>query len=398
MNKSIFYGEYTLFHWIELILQKNIVLPEYQRSFVWDKGQVETFLKKLKKGIFVPPVIIGSLENVNGGNVNMILDGQQRLTSILLGSLGIYPKKDVFQATDDPLYESTILDDDVEEDTVIIEWSFKLLTNDVRNKSIADILANIDRTKYESVSTDASLNDSFLNNTYLGFSYIIPKNASEIDQQRFYSTVFHDINLQGVTLQGQESRRSLYYLNTDLVSYFEPKSIIRILKLTQNGKTCRYDYVRMLAFLTEYKKKGNEKTIAKGCRSQEYFELYYEAYINAVVLDTDSTCFGKFSTMVGMGNISPRIERLKDYIEKLGFNTTFPNIIDADTRLFGLAYEILFENKSLDERRFDDLKQNLEKKVNSFRNNANHKNAPNGLMYLRERLRESINIYSSFVR
>ena len=83
MNKSCFYGEYTLLHWIELILQKNIVLPEYQRSFVWKKEQVETFLKKLKKGIFVPPVIIGSLEYTDS-NENMILDGQRRFLYCLV--------------------------------------------------------------------------------------------------------------------------------------------------------------------------------------------------------------------------------------------------------------------------------------------------------------------------
>ena len=81
MNKKTFYGEYTLLHWIELILTKNIVLPEYQRSFVWKKEQVENFLKKLKNGTFVPPVIIGSLDR-GVHNENIILDGQQRLTSI----------------------------------------------------------------------------------------------------------------------------------------------------------------------------------------------------------------------------------------------------------------------------------------------------------------------------
>ena len=105
MNKKTFYGEYTLLHWIELILTKNIVLPEYQRSFVWKKEQVENFLKKLKNGTFVPPVIIGSLDR-GVHNENIILDGQQRLTSILLGYLGVYPKEDSFRMTDNPLYSS----------------------------------------------------------------------------------------------------------------------------------------------------------------------------------------------------------------------------------------------------------------------------------------------------
>ena len=45
MDKRVYYGEYSLKHWIDLILKENIVLPWYQRSFVWDKGQIENLIK-----------------------------------------------------------------------------------------------------------------------------------------------------------------------------------------------------------------------------------------------------------------------------------------------------------------------------------------------------------------
>lgn len=82
MERKIFYGEYTLRHWLDLMLKRNIVLPEYQRHFVWSKESVERFLIQLKEGLFVPPVIIGSFKK-NASNDNIILDGQQRLTSIM---------------------------------------------------------------------------------------------------------------------------------------------------------------------------------------------------------------------------------------------------------------------------------------------------------------------------
>lgn len=399
MDKRNFYGEYTLLHWIELILQKNILLPDYQRNFVWSKEQVENFLKKLKEGVFVPPVIIGSLEHPDGNNENIILDGQQRLSSILLGYLGIFPKKEAFRATDDPLYVADVIQDDEvdEDDEVVIEWSFKLITNDARNKNKAEILGNIDRNKYETLSADSMLDDVFLNNNYLGFSYVVPMNATETDQQMFYSTVFHDINQQGVALLSQESRRSLYYLNKDLVPYFEPQQIVQLLKLTQNGKTRRYDYVRLLAFLTEYKHTHSEVSIAKNCRSQETFELYYEAYINAVITDTDSPQFGKFSAMIGINNVAFRCLKIKSYIDQLGFNVTFPTIIDADTYLFGLVYQVMFEDKALDEHRLNELKSELNRKIETYKSNENHKNSPNGLGYLRKRLKDSIVTYSRFV-
>ena len=396
MDKKTFYGEYTLLHWVELILQKNIKLPEYQRSFVWQKAQVENFLLNIKNGIFVPPVIIGSLEQ-GGTHDNIILDGQQRLTSILLGFLGIFPKKDAFFAEETPLYTADDANEDDEEDGEVIPWTFKLLTSDERNKTKADILGNINRAKYESLRADTNLDETFLNNTYLGFSYIVPSNASENEQQRFYSTVFHDINQQGVALQGQESRRSLYYLNKDLVPYFEP-SLCSLLKITQNGKTRRYDYVRTLAFLSEYAKQGNVTKIAKGCRSQERLEVYYESFINAVVTNTDDPRFGKFSTLIGAGNIDPRTHQLQDSIEALGFNDIiFSNIIEADTNLLGLIYQIMFNDKHLDDTRYVELKEELSSKAEEFRGIEDHRKSPNSISYLRQRIRASIEIYSHYI-
>lgn len=397
MNKRIFYGEYTLLHWIELILQKNIVLPDYQRSFVWSKEQVESFLKNLKKGIFVPPIIIGSLEQ-NSGNENIILDGQQRLSSILLGYLGIFPKPDAFKSTDDPLFIMDNSDDeDGEDESVVIEWSFRLLTNAANNRTKASILSNIDNAKYDIISAEALLDDAFINETFLGFSYIVPMTLDESEQQKFYSTVFHDINQQGVALLGQESRKSLYYLNKDLVPFFDPKTVTSLLKVLQGGKVRRYDYVRLLAFLAEYKKKGSEVSVAKKCKGQEKFELYYESYINSVVTDTDSPRFGKFSSEVGIRNVPHRMEKLKRYINLLEYGSTFPTVIDADTKLFGLVYQVLFLGKSMDENKKDDLLNDLRQLIDNFKNDDKHREHPNGLSHIRRRLKESISIYSRYV-
>lgn len=34
MDKKVYYGEYSLKHWIELLLKKDLELPPYQRNFV----------------------------------------------------------------------------------------------------------------------------------------------------------------------------------------------------------------------------------------------------------------------------------------------------------------------------------------------------------------------------
>ena len=64
MDKKNVYGEYTLLHWIELILRKNVVLPSYQRHFVWTEEKYNKFIGALKNGNFIPPVIIHMSESI----------------------------------------------------------------------------------------------------------------------------------------------------------------------------------------------------------------------------------------------------------------------------------------------------------------------------------------------
>lgn len=86
MKRNVYYGEYSLSHWVNLIISKNIVLPEYQRLFVWKKEKVQEFLNSLKNNEYIPPVTIGAFK-IDGKTKNYILDGQQRLTSILLACI-----------------------------------------------------------------------------------------------------------------------------------------------------------------------------------------------------------------------------------------------------------------------------------------------------------------------
>ena len=44
MDNRIYYGQYSLKHWLDLILKSNIVLPDYQRYFVWNENKVSTLI------------------------------------------------------------------------------------------------------------------------------------------------------------------------------------------------------------------------------------------------------------------------------------------------------------------------------------------------------------------
>lgn len=56
MNKyTVYHGEYTLNHWIKLLLNKEIELPNYQRSFVWAEENTKSLIKSFQEEMFVPP-------------------------------------------------------------------------------------------------------------------------------------------------------------------------------------------------------------------------------------------------------------------------------------------------------------------------------------------------------
>lgn len=65
-NNKVYYGEYSLKRWIELILKGGIVLPPYQRFFVWKEEQTVKLLKSIKDYNYLPAVTIGIGKSRNG--------------------------------------------------------------------------------------------------------------------------------------------------------------------------------------------------------------------------------------------------------------------------------------------------------------------------------------------
>lgn len=71
---NVYYGEYTLKYWINMILNKEIILPPYQRYFVWSQEKVEKLIDSLLENQYIPPIVIGSYKD-NEVEHNYVLDG-----------------------------------------------------------------------------------------------------------------------------------------------------------------------------------------------------------------------------------------------------------------------------------------------------------------------------------
>ena len=392
MESKVYYGEYTLEHWMNLILKKNIILPDYQRLFVWDKEKTEKLIESIRKNEFVPPVTIGSYDK-REGRENLILDGQQRLTSIFLSFLGIFPNKEKFKKKIANLIDDNDSEIDIDEFDNILEWSLKKLTE--KGNSKEQILSQIKKDNYDEIQ-EISLD--FMRSHYLGFCYLVPQvtNGESVDdfyseQQRYYSSVFRNINIQGETLLPQESRKSLYFLRDPLVDFFEPEfsKSIRV-------NDAQMDFVRYIALISHYDKQMNINKV--GYRYARRMEKLYEEFIYFVAYGEHSDLFSSLPEYVTEENYSTKLTKVGEQIATITKQMDLNSIIDIDLVSFGLLKYTIFENKELNPESIDNLVQELKEKIQIFKGDLKHTKNPSALRHLRDRIQTSYEIYSRYIK
>lgn len=419
MENKIYYGEYSLRHWIDLMLKKDIVLPEYQRSFVWDEKAVKRFIKSLKDKQFIPPVTIAHYKIQDDVNeTNLILDGQQRLTSLLLAAIGVCPNKNKFNNSE-PIIAS---DDDSENDDSepdaekkkSIEWTFKELLKNEDN-TIDNIKKKINGDEMYTHIKGLEVDDDFFDDTFLGFSYIVPTSEDKNEVQRSFSKTFREINYFGKSLSAQESRRALYFMNDEYKDFLdgktEQKDVLCSLTITEKMKTYKIDFLRYLSILSQFKAQQSSLTVLKYYSSYASRETFYADYISFIVGLEQEAHEEKFDGCE-MASLFPnncwkeRFKKLHEIILSLTkilqlgekkSKGSFDSWIDADYYLFGLIYYVLFEDKkiNLTDKLFEEIKTVITEKRRD--KNSAYSRGPNRLGNVRERLNESIELYSKYV-
>ena len=83
MKNRVYYGEYSLRHWIELVLKRKIHLPKYQRYFVWEESDLRMLIDTLKSGRFVPPITVGAYKE-NDTITNIIIGTASKLKDLII--------------------------------------------------------------------------------------------------------------------------------------------------------------------------------------------------------------------------------------------------------------------------------------------------------------------------
>ena len=423
MQNKIYYGEYTLQHWIKLMLTGNIVLPQYQRHFVWKERDVKRLLQSLKEGQFVQPVTI-ALYADGSKKENLILDGQQRLTSLLLAYIGYIPDTKKFEtdngervATED---DSALDEENTSTDGIL--WQYTELLK--YGKTKMDILSKVQTDdRYIQLADDvlADLDDKFFKNTYLGFSYVVPVSNDATTIQNNFSQLFRNINYFGKKLDPMESRKSLYYQNADLTDYFEGKcedgtSVLSTLKIMEGIKLSKIDFVRYLTILSQFSfSRPGAIDVLVGYSAYASRESCYADYVSYLLgLDQEDRVkkFNgfKFSDQFPNTNWKERFKSVKDSVERLkpimslNDKEAFSACYEADIWLFGLLYHILFYGKTLNDSLDTDnngnavsLEHNIKAFIESARNDKSFLKNANRLGNIRMRLVKSCEIYSNYV-
>lgn len=407
MKNRIYYGQYSLKYWIELMLSKNIICPPYQRRFVWKQGDVQNFIKNIKEeDLFIPPITIGVIKtrDKKNGNIaqknNYIIDGQQRLTSILLTYFRVLPKP-VKEFRD----ESSVEDDEgkkVENNGVINKWQFnKLLDlspdiNKIREEAIKS-------GKYKELEIEG-IDDDFFSKHFMGFSYIVPDSDKEDEQTRYFSQLFNTLNAQGTPLTPRESRYALYFMDSKMEKWFNPEACKNIIIYPNNAtKSTSIDFVRYISILTDYDKRYRKNDVLKGYDSRggvdgklQTYEEYYRKYIDSIVDKVDDDIFGDFHQKFGnqyevlLNTLSTTITQM-DIVNRHKFDS----IIDADFYFFGLVYYVIFRRKNIDTTRSQQLTNLLNKKIERYKSELKGKNVST-VENIRTRIKQSITIYSRY--
>lgn len=411
---KVYYGEYTLRHWLDLMLSRNISLPEYQRHFVWEESDVVRLVESLKSGQFVMPVTIAHYKAA-GENKNLILDGQQRLTSILLAYLGFMPIKDKFKPTEEDL---AIGDDSMEDPlSSAMEWTYNFLLEKKQSDNtiikIQDRLRSNEKYNKLKVTIDGDI-EEFYDNTYLGFSFIMPDSDDSNATRNYFTTLFRHMNYFGKRLSPLESRRSLYYMNIDFKNYFDGKlekdeDVLCGIRLLENMSPRKIDFVRYLAMLSQFVNGENEKKVMVGYSAYSSRESYYADYVSYLVNVEQDARKDKFDSFK-MSETFPnnewkqRFTEVKAFLERnkkqLGLDlkyNAFTSWIDADYWLFGLLYYVVFKGKKLSKE--NELIEELKKEIlakRSLPKDDDYAKNPNRLGNLRDRMKLSIDIYGRY--
>ena len=442
-----YYGEYSLIYWIKLLLKEDIVLPDFQRQFKWSKKDIKKLVESIAGNQYVPPVVIGNFID-SKGSYNYILDGQQRLCSILLVYLTLFPKSQKFtnefknydieinsKDNSNEISDSgTSLENSVEElsddnniysATRLLEYiqekfNYKKTFNENLDEFKKSILSDTNFDKLDKdildIIVDKNNNDcdkknsikEFYNVKNLPFIYIKPiKNKmdeKELSSEKlYYSNLFYNINKLGQSLTNQESRDSIIWLFDDKIKKFFNDNYYK----TKVGGKLKDPidfqfYLSVLVFI-ENKIKGDTAKISDAIKclfgtryKKDEREEFIISFLKSIIETNNGAKneqFGNFNDI--FGKLSKNNAKLLKCVNEQVKSKEYDTILSFELEFIGVMYWTLFQGKDINLEKYTslinqktiDIEGNTKEAKDKYRRSVND---PNNF---RKRVEESIKIF-----
>ncbi|GAB7140292.1 hypothetical protein RsTz2092_02400 [Deferribacterales bacterium RsTz2092] len=407
------YGSNSLKTWVNMMLTgaNALKLPKYQRSFVWTLDRSKKLIESINEGLFIPPVTYAMFTGAQDVEAGIyIIDGQQRLTSILLFHLGFWWEdgRNILEEDDEDIVANT---------RGTKEWTFESIQkiyNTLKNPSVDNLRKQLEKEGYfriesmtsfkdgkvdkkliESAASISKLvDDDFLANHELGFSYIDTLSGNSEDGKKLFANIFRNINTTSVGLSHEETRAAFYWIRPKLVEFFKP-DFLRYCMVAKE----KLDFARYLAIVSPiydaYLKKESIKNIPSASYSAiargyaNKLNVYVMNYVSDIV-ESEKGKRGLAASryMENMPKFESAFKTL--FGENLG-RYRFDNSAVAETYLCGLIFWVLFAGCRIDFTKAFTLKGQLEKLTA-------HQKSDDKLSGIRERLKQSIELFEGYVR
>ena len=196
--------------WESYLLKKYNFDPAYQRDSVWSDEKQSFFIDSLLKNFPVPPIFLHQkIDDDTGKTKYDVIDGKQRLTSIVRFLKNEIPASDEFENT--PFYDEKIAG---------------VYFRDLDEKDLTEYKKRLWR-------------------------YVIPIEYIDTSDKEVIDNIFDRLNRNGEPLKGQELRRSKYH-GTPLLDFVERASEIPFWKKRLAGidiaRMEHYEFISEIMF------------------------------------------------------------------------------------------------------------------------------------------------------
>ena len=148
------------------------------------------------------------------------------------------------------------------------------------------------------------------------------------------------------------------------------------------------DFVRSLAMVSNYKKKGRDSFWAGMDDRKDRENLYVD-----LIRDFLSGTLDENEKLCTFTSFNQNLRKIEPALSSLGLlDKEYTSIVDLDIYYTGIIYYIMIEGKELDTAEWENVKAQLDTKKAEFDGNRLHKRTPAKVAYVRLRVKASIDI------